>query len=126
MTLNIILAAVAVFIIGFVWYGPLFGKLWMKLNKLSKKQCADGKKNMPQKMGAMIVSILIMAYVLNTFVSGSISAALTTGFLIWLGFYATNQLSPVLWKGTAIKAYLLDIVYTLVMIEAAAVILVLI
>mgnify|MGYP003353537644 CR=1 FL=1 len=29
--LPIILAALAIFVIGFLFHGPLFGKLWMKL-----------------------------------------------------------------------------------------------
>ena len=36
--LAIIVAAVANLAIGFVWYGPVFGKQWMKLNNYTEEE----------------------------------------------------------------------------------------
>jgi len=47
--LAIIAAAIASMLIGWLWYGPLFGKQWMKLAGLKK---SDMKK-MKKKAGAM-------------------------------------------------------------------------
>jgi hypothetical protein len=40
--LAVLLAAVAHQAIGFLWYGPLFGRLWMERRGLSREQVAAG------------------------------------------------------------------------------------
>lgn len=34
----VILAAVAANVLGFIWYGPLLGKQWMKLSGMSQEK----------------------------------------------------------------------------------------
>ena len=37
-------AAVAAMVIGFLWYGPLFGKQWTKLMNFDKKKIDEAKR----------------------------------------------------------------------------------
>ena len=112
--LAVIVAAIASFIIGWIWYGPLFGKAWMRINKIGPKEMAEAKKRgMAKPLIVSIIASLLMAYVLALFVNfgGAASAmiGITVGFWIWIGFLITTRIDPVLWKGEPIGSYLIDI-----------------
>ena len=42
--LAVLVAAIASIVLGFVWYGPLFGKTWTQLMGFDKKKMDDMKK----------------------------------------------------------------------------------
>jgi hypothetical protein len=80
--------AVFLFIMGFVWYGPLFGKRWMKITggeNMSKEEMAEAMKGMTTSYILIFFSSLATSYVLYHFVKllgNGVEAALW----IWLGF----------------------------------------
>ncbi len=102
--LAVLLSAVAAMVIGFLWYGPLFGKEWMLLVGLTEAKMAKAKDQMGQMYGLMFVSSLVMAYVLAHFVwyaaPGSLTLliAVKTAVWAWLGFVITTQLSKFLFS----------------------------
>jgi hypothetical protein len=118
--LAVVAAALASMVIGFVWYGPLFGKTWMKLSGI-----AQGKRD-PAGMGKTyvlaLVGSVVMSYVLAhslVFASayygmGGVSAGLMSGFWNWLGFIAPVTLAAVLWEGKPWKLWVLTNGYYLV------------
>src|SRR3989344_4713354 len=98
----VVLAAIASMVLGFVWYGPLFGKQWMKLSGMTQKDMETAKKKGMEKMHAIaMMGSLVMAYVMTHFIQyvGAMTAELGAqlGFWLWLGFVATVQMSDVLW-----------------------------
>ncbi len=105
----VVVAAIASMVVGSIWYGPLFGKMFSELmgfNKLSPEQQAEMKKGMTKLYVVQFISSLVMFYVLACFISridlGDISAvkgAVFTGLLAWLGFILTTQLGNALWGG---------------------------
>ncbi|CAM1349563.1 DUF1761 domain-containing protein [Tenacibaculum insulae] len=60
------LAAVVPMIIGFVWYGPLFGKAWMKEMGFTEESLKGG--NMALIFGLSYVCSFLIAFVLQTLV----------------------------------------------------------
>jgi hypothetical protein len=85
-------ATAAAMVIGSLWYGPLFGKRWMKLIKLNKK---DAGKNWKKPMLAMLVLSLLQAVVLAHFIAyaqyyyletSTLTIGILAGFWIWAGF----------------------------------------
>lgn len=64
--LGIFLATLAAMIIGSIWYGPLFGKKWMKLVGLKKK---DVEKGSLWPMVAMAGLALAQAVILAHFIA---------------------------------------------------------
>lgn len=71
--LAVLVAALIPFPLGFVWYGPLFGKPWMASVGLTKE---DGAKMNPAKVfGTSFVAQLIMAFCLAMFFYGDPAAA---------------------------------------------------
>src|SRR3989338_2649318 len=89
----ILVASIVGIIISFIWFGPVFGKTWMKEMKVSVKDAAKGKKNMPKNMVGYFVALLIMNFALAHMLAYagamSLGEALMGGFWIWLGFVAT-------------------------------------
>ena len=116
--LAVLIAAVASMIIGYVWYGPLFGKQWMKLSGVTQGDIEAGKKDMPKTYGLMYISAAVMAYVLSAFIyyagATDMVAGAMVGFWAWLGFVATVLLGGVLFEKKSLDLYYLNSGYNLV------------
>ena len=124
----VILSALASMIIGFLWYGPIFGKMWMSMMGFTSKDMDKAKqKGVGKYYLTALIGSLITAFVLAYFIEyinvESVLQALQFGFWVWLGFIATVMLGTVLWEGKPVKLYFLNIMYQLVNIEVMAVIL---
>lgn len=120
----IVAAAVASFVVGWLWYGPLFGKTWMKLTGMKEM----GKKDdMMQSMVIMFVGTLITAWVLSAFLqltgSMTLSAALPVALWVWLGFQAPEAAGVVLWEGKSWNLFFLNAAQKLVNLLAIAAVL---
>ncbi|MBI4895479.1 MAG: DUF1761 domain-containing protein [Candidatus Aenigmarchaeota archaeon] len=112
--LAVLVAAIASFIIGFLWYGPLFGKSWIKMMGWTPKQTAEArKKGMAKSAVVGFISGLVISFVLANIIkfSGALSLieGLAIGFLVWIGFVAAIMLGSVLWEGRDIKLYVLNV-----------------
>ena len=127
--LAVLVAAVASVVLGFLWYGPLFGKTWAQLMGFDKKKMAEAKKKgMPKQTWIlMILGTLVTSYVLAHFVdyldATNLAGALQAGFWLWLGFIVPVQLGMVLWEGKPWKLYILNVAYYLVNLSIMATIL---
>ena len=117
--LEIVVAAVTAMVLGFLWYGPIFGKYWMKLTGMTEAKMNEAKKKgMARSYATMMVSALVMAYALSMFISkigaNSMMDGVLVGFWAWLGFAAPVQLSKVLWGSDTWELYYLETGYYLV------------
>lgn len=108
--ISIIAMAVVSMMVGYIWYGPLFGKIWMKLS--GKKEMGD-KSQMPKTYAITFVASIVTAYVLSVF-----GASLNTAFWIWLGFQATLLLNTVLFEGKSWNLFYLNAGHQLVSLLA--------
>lgn len=117
----VIVAAVAHFFIGWLWFSVLFMKPWMKemgLAKLTPKQRKEGMKEMPRNMAINFVTLLITAWVLSWIIqslkmSGA-AGGVQTAVWIWLGFFATTMVNTVLWEKRSWKLYGINVSHHLV------------
>jgi hypothetical protein len=81
--LAIIAAAISMFVIGGIWYGPLFAKPWQKAAGLSDEQLANA--NMPLIFGLAFVLSLLMAANLAFFVAGVPDLGAVIGYSVAAG-----------------------------------------
>lgn len=102
----VLAAAIASMVIGSIWYGPLFGKMFMKetgMGDWSKEKQAKMKKSMWVSYVGQFVASLVMFYVLagiiDAFGRYSLSGGAMTAFMMWLGFVVPIALGDVLWGG---------------------------
>ncbi|HKZ49471.1 MAG TPA: DUF1761 domain-containing protein [Candidatus Nanoarchaeia archaeon] len=123
----VIVAAVVSFLFGFLWYGPMFGKQWMKMMGFTDKSMKSMKTSMGKSMAFGFVGLLITSFVLSLFVdflqATTIMDALVVGFLIWLGFFVTTMAGSVLWEGKSWKLYGFNITYHLINLSIITIIL---
>lgn len=121
---QIILAVVVYFAVGSVWYSPaLFAKPWAQ--ELGKKMgdMGDAKSAMLATLGAMIVLVLIEAYIVQATGTSTASRGAYLGAKLWLGFTATTALINNVFQGSSKKLFAIDQGYHLVGMVLAGVIL---
>lgn len=131
--LAVLVAAVASMIVGWAWFGPLFGKRWIALSGISMPETMtpEVKAGMNKSYALMFVGSLVMSFVLAhalalasaTLNTGGLSGGLIGGFWNWLGFVAPVLLGPVLWEGKPWKLWVLNAGYYLVALCVMGVIL---
>lgn len=100
----VLLATVAQFIAGAIWYGPLFGRLWGKIHGFDKLPKAVQAK-MVKEMGPFYAIQFVVTVL--TSIALYILVALLPEFspymialLIWIGFIVPANVSSVLFGGT--------------------------
>lgn len=121
--LAVLLGAVINMVIGFVWYGPLFGKKWMKLVGFTDADMRRAKeKGMGKTYLLGFLSGLVMTWVLAMFVGWldlqTAAEGARLGLMVWFGFLATTFLSGVLWENKPKHLYLINVGYYLVSLAA--------
>lgn len=116
----LVVAAVINMALGAMWFGPLFGKAWLKTVGMSKESMNAKGAQMAKIYIAAFVGALAMAYVLAYFVQVAGQATAGTGAMIgfwaWLGFVATTVLGGVLWEKRSVNWYLITASYYLVVL----------
>ena len=98
---GVAVAAVAAFVLGSLWYGPLFSKPWMAelrktVNETSGPRPALAPLLMAQ-FAATIITTIVLAIIIERFGRG-VPIGLTVGLLCGAGFAATTKLADVLFS----------------------------
>jgi len=133
--LAVLVSAVSAMVLGFLWFGPLFGKEWTKAMGWTEEQMAQGREKMKKEgwktYGLQAVGALLMAYIMahslvfaTTYlqISGW-SAGLQGAFWNWLGFIAPVMLGIVLWDGKPWRLFAIQGGYFLVSLVVMGIIL---
>ncbi len=111
-------AAVASFVIGMLWYGPLFGKQWMKLAGITPASMKKMNMSPARAMTLGFIVSLVTAYVLSHFVDllsvTTLGGAAQFAFWAWLGLIAPINLGAWLWEGKPFNLFVLNTAYWLV------------
>jgi hypothetical protein len=134
----ILVAVVANFIFGAIWYMPLFGKAWaieMKMDMSGPKPPASA---MIKGMSIMVIGNFLMAWVFahniavwNPVTWGQPASAMTSmqiacaaSIFTWIGFYLPQDLSKIAWEGSSWKLFFINTAYHYLSLFIAAMILV--
>lgn len=87
--LAVITSSVLAFVLGGIWYGPIFGALWMRENGFKAEELA--KSNQAKIYGLAFLFTLVMAYNLAFFLgqpSMGLKEGLMYGFATGFGWIA--------------------------------------
>ena len=98
----VLVAAIAVFVLGWLWYSPLlFYKPWMRLRGMDPVAAMAGAKMPAGKHVIELGRCFVLAYVIARFVAllhlGSWMGAVHFGFFLWIGFPVILLTGSVLW-----------------------------
>ena len=114
---SVLVAAVASFILGFLFHGPLTSKLWMRLANIHPTGNEKLKDMVPQMLWNLLVN-LVTAFVM----AGTFSLVFTSpimgpatwfrgallGAWLWLGFLVTSSAIEVIWMGRNYRLWLFE------------------
>lgn len=119
--LAVLAAAVASFVIGFLWYGPLFGKRWMAL--LGKRAEDMAGTPLAPILVVSFASGLVQAAALAAIVSAFDADLLTSmfvGVLVWVASGLILKLNDLLYAGRPVGLFYIDSMYHLVTLVVMA------
>lgn len=114
----VVLGGIIAMVLGFLWYGPLFSRPWMRLVGLSAEKIAAAKDSMAKGYLLSFISALVMSTVLFWVVKvvapfSVVDGAFLGGFL-WIGFIAYPLINAMVYAQKPFKLFLIDGGYYLV------------
>ena len=109
----VVAASAAGFVVGGIWYGPLFGKAWQRESGLSDEAIKDA--NMPMIFGLVallnLFAAFILGHVLATYGGPGLVTSSIVGGGIGLGFIATSLGVNYLFARKSLKLFAIDACY---------------
>ena len=110
MTINylaVLVCAIVSMIVGFIWYGPLFGKKWLAVTGATDLDLEARKKMQQSAMPLYIVQFLLtlfQAWVLAYYIVGWKDASgLTNALWIWAAFIMPVVAGSAMWNNDSSK-----------------------
>ncbi len=109
-------------VLGFIWYGPLFGKPWMKLSGIPMPEGKPSMKMMVKPILLSLIGALLLTYVLSFIIEFHNSFYHTNGymtslsmvFVAWLGLIVPPYLNFAGWERRPWKLFAINTGYWLV------------
>jgi hypothetical protein len=129
----VLIAVVANFILGFLWYTPLFGNAWAKEMRFDRT-VKPTSGEMAKGMIIMIIGNFFFAFVFAnnmaawSFVPGmnempAAGTIMNAAIFTWLGFYLPVDIGTVTWEKKSWKLFWINTGYHLAMLLVTATIL---
>src|SRR3989338_7746645 len=115
----VLAGAVANMVLGFLWFGPIFGKQWMKLmgvksNKMSKDQEAKMPMTYSTSFALAIVMSFVMAIVIDFAYANTLILGAKIGFMCWLGFVLATHANSALFENKPKEQVMISTGYYLI------------
>ena len=112
--LSVIVAAISSFMVGGLWYGPVFGRAWMKGNGFTEEQLAQ--RNMPMVFGFSLLLALVAAINLEMFIGAEADLAfgLFAGLAAGVGWVAAFLGILYLFEKRSVQVFLINAGYCVV------------
>jgi hypothetical protein len=112
--LAVIVGAVINMVLGFLWYGPLFGRLWLRLigknpQELQSSSGLYAANALGALVSALVLALVIRGLGIETWWSGALAGA-----VLWVGLGATGTLTTNLFEGRNTGVWQLHALYQLV------------
>ena len=87
--LSVLVAAISSFLVGGIWYGPLFGRAWMEAFNYTEEDLK--KRSIPKTFGLSLLLAFIAALILDMFIGPEADIAFggAAGFFAGIGWVST-------------------------------------
>lgn len=126
------LAVVVNFFVGYVWYGPLFGKAWG--SDMGVDTSAVSGAGLAKAMGLTVVGLILMTFVLSQNIGAwtpsswghadnsadRLMQALSAAGFTWLGFILPVLFSSITWEGRSFRFFAINAGYYLMTLLIAS------
>jgi hypothetical protein len=109
--LAVLTATVAGFVLGGLWYGPLFGKAWMAALGKTPDDIKPSPAPFIVSFCTALITAIVMALMINALGITSAAGGLHLGLAIGLGFIATAMASDSAFCGWGVKLFAIQAGY---------------
>ena len=112
----VVIAAIVPMVLGFLWYGPLFGNLWMTTRGVTREQMTGVSAGQAYGLTTVLalVTALAMAMVLSAASTQDLVTGVTLGAIIGIGFVATSLATNGIFEERPSTLVLLNAAYQVV------------
>ena len=112
--LSVIVASISTFLVGGIWYGPLFGRAWMQAFGFTETDLNN--RNMPKVFYISFLLSFVAALNLELFIGVNVDMTygLVAGFLAGFGWVATLLGILYLFENRSFQAFLINAGYCIV------------
>lgn len=106
----VLVAAVSAFVLGGIWYGPLFGKKWMAHVGITEEMIEESKSMMPKVYGLAFALNLLGVITFAFFLGNEVDVATgaTYGFVAGLFWVAASFGISYLFEGRPLGLWLIN------------------
>ena len=131
----VLVSAIAAMVVGYLWFGPLFGKKWTKSNGMdqwSEEKRREASKSMTKAYVITFVLALVQAWVLAGviwFMAHAVNSDITVagglkaGFMMWLGFILPIKFGDKAWGSKKMETIVIELGNSLVTLLVMGIIL---
>lgn len=96
----ILVCAVLAMGIGTIWYGPLFGKLWMRLSGMADMNAEECKRQQKKAVPLYFVQFaltLLQLFILAHLTGDTVKSGMLSSLIVWAGFVLPTVAASCMW-----------------------------
>ncbi len=117
--LAILVATLAGFALGAVWYGPIFGDAWLSAIGKTADQIQPSPVPFVISFITALITAIVLAMLINALNISTLGGGVAIGLLVGIGFIATAMASDAAFGDTGLKLWLIQsgyrVLYSVVM-----------
>jgi hypothetical protein len=114
--LTLVACVAAYMVLGMLWYGPIFGKIWARLTGMDKVHKDVMKRQMAPAIATSVLGAVVQASVLGSALNGIpyLVDTLAVTFMLWLTFTGMVFATSYAYTMKPLKLLAIDTLYPLV------------
>ena len=115
----ILVATAAAFVLGGIWYGPVFGKAWMAAIGKTEDDLQPSPTPFIISFFTALLTCIVLAMLMSGLGIATLGGGLAMGALVGVGFIATAMASDTAFCGWGMRLFLIQsgyrVVYSIIM-----------
>ena len=105
--LAILAATVAAFVLGWLWYGPLFGQAWLKAIGKTAEEIEPSPRPFIITFFTTLLNCIVLAALMNTLGMTTLTGGMVLGAITGIGFVAASLASDSAFCGWGMPLFLI-------------------
>ena len=115
----VLVATVLAFVLGGVWYGPLFGKAWMDALGVTEEEIEPSPRPFIISFFTALLTAIVLAWLIVVTGMTGLAGGALLGLITGIGFIATAMASDSAFCGWSLKLFLIQsgyrVLYSIIM-----------
>ncbi len=112
--LAVIVGVIGSNVLGFLWYGPLFGETWMRMIGKTRDEIEASSSMYIVAIVGAAIAMTVLAVFVNAIGAASFVDGLIAGAVAWIGLGATATFLYTTFEGPPTNVWFLNAVYNLI------------